>query len=76
MCFDVTHVTGDDPLEGDKGDRVTGSRPALWSGFLALDLETSAEVKVARRGKTPKITTSGDALRPWKGSIRLVTVAD
>jgi DNA polymerase-1 len=42
---------------------------------LALDLETYAEVKVARRG-APKITTTRDALDPWKGAIRLVSLTE
>jgi DNA polymerase I-like protein with 3'-5' exonuclease and polymerase domains len=47
----------------------------LSGGFLALDLETCGEVRVSRRG-TPKISASGEALNPWKGEIRLVTIAD
>jgi DNA polymerase-1 len=52
---------------------------AKWShgdtSALALDLETCAEVKVSKRG-TPKITVTGEALNPWRGEIRLVSVAD
>jgi DNA polymerase-1 len=73
VCVDDTHVISSAPLEGDNGDRVTTS---VRSNFLALDLETSAEVNVSRRSKAPKITTSKDALRPWKGEIRLVSLAD
>jgi hypothetical protein len=47
----------------------------LSSNILALDLETCAEPKIARRG-APKITASRDALNPWKGEIRLLTLAD
>jgi len=43
--------------------------------FLALDLETCSEPKVSRRG-APRITTTRETLSPWKGEIRLVTVAD
>jgi DNA polymerase I-like protein with 3'-5' exonuclease and polymerase domains len=66
--LDLHAVSVCDPLEGDKGDRVTGD-------FLGLDLETYAEIKVARRG-TPKIATTREALNPWKGDIRLVTLSD
>ena len=48
----------------------------IRTDFLALDLETCAEVKVSRRGNPPKIKVSQEALRPWKGEIRLVSVAD
>jgi DNA polymerase-1 len=44
-------------------------------GRLALDLETAAEVKVSRRGAS-KVTTTAEALDPWTGEIRLVTLAD
>jgi 3'-5' exonuclease len=47
----------------------------LLGGYLALDLETYAEPKIARRG-APKITSSRDALDPFKGHIRLLTLAD
>jgi DNA polymerase-1 len=47
----------------------------LFGAYLALDLETFADPNVARRG-APKITTSRDALNPFKGSIRLLTIAD
>jgi hypothetical protein len=47
----------------------------LFGAYLALDLETCAEPKVARRG-VPRITTSRDALNPFKGEIRLLTLAD
>jgi hypothetical protein len=39
---------------------------------LALDLETCAEPKIGRKGR---ITATGDALDPFKGEIRLVTLA-
>jgi DNA polymerase-1 len=66
------HDTADDAAEVHKVHRVH----AKGTDFLAIDLETHAEVKVSRRGKTPKIMVSGDALRPWKGEIRLVSLAD
>jgi DNA polymerase-1 len=47
----------------------------LLNGTLALDLETCAEPKISRRG-TPNITTTREALSPWKGEIRLLTLAD
>jgi DNA polymerase-1 len=43
--------------------------------FLALDLETYGEAKISKRGK-PSKKASPDALNPWKGNIRLVTVGD
>jgi hypothetical protein len=72
-----------DPKNGDRwgqGDTLeTEPEPpnvdVLSGHFLALDLETCAEVKVSRRG-TPKITTTREALNPWKGQIRLLTLAD
>ena len=47
----------------------------LEAYFLALDLETYGEVKVSKRGK-PSKKASPDALNPWKGNIRLVTLGD
>jgi DNA polymerase I-like protein with 3'-5' exonuclease and polymerase domains len=47
----------------------------LSGDFLACDLETCAEVKVSRRG-TPKIRSTAEALNPFKGEIRLLTLAD
>ena len=43
--------------------------------FLALDLETYADV-VVKGGKKPKIKLSGGALHPWSGDIRLLTMTD
>jgi DNA polymerase I-like protein with 3'-5' exonuclease and polymerase domains len=40
---------------------------------LALDLETYAEPKIGRKGR---ITATGDALDPFRGEIRLVSLAD
>jgi hypothetical protein len=47
----------------------------LHPPLLALDIETCAEPKVSGRG-APKIVGTREALNPWKGEIRLVTVAD
>jgi DNA polymerase I-like protein with 3'-5' exonuclease and polymerase domains len=65
---DLFPIYGVNPPETDNTDRLTGC-------FLALDLETCAEVKVSRRGK-PTITATKEALSPWKGEIRLLTLAD
>jgi DNA polymerase-1 len=46
----------------------------VFSGLLALDLETFGEPRVSG-GKQPKIKPSRDALSPRKGEIRLVTLA-
>jgi DNA polymerase-1 len=67
------------PIEenGENGE-IAPSSPRdvnLLSGTFALDLETCAEPKVARRG-VPKITATREALSPWKGEIRLLTLAD
>jgi hypothetical protein len=40
---------------------------------LAVDIETYAEPKIGKKGK---ITAIGDALDPFKGEIRLATLAD
>jgi hypothetical protein len=53
-----------------------GGVDVFTAGALALDLETCAEPKVARRGQPPKITTTREALHPWKGEIRLLTLGD
>jgi DNA polymerase I-like protein with 3'-5' exonuclease and polymerase domains len=65
-------VTRDEPLYP-----ANHAGPATFnSGFLALDIETFADPKVARRGRPPKISASSDALHPWTGEIRLLTLGD
>src|SRR5262249_54424990 len=65
----------------ENGENIPVSAPAsqgvdVLSGKpLAIDLETCAEVKVQRRG-SPKISATCEALDPWEGEIRLVTLAD
>jgi DNA polymerase I-like protein with 3'-5' exonuclease and polymerase domains len=67
--LDLHPVTASDPLETDNTDRLT---PLA----LALDLETYAEIKVSKRGNSNvKSRTTPEALDPWKGEIRLVTVS-
>jgi DNA polymerase I-like protein with 3'-5' exonuclease and polymerase domains len=62
------------PQKDTKDAKDTTLGP-LSGHFLALDLETCGEVKVSRRG-IPKIRPTGDALNPWRGEIRLLTLAD
>ena len=57
------------------GDRQKGAKichGTTSESCLALDLETYAEPKIGRKGR---ITATGDALDPFKGEIRLVTLA-
>jgi DNA polymerase I-like protein with 3'-5' exonuclease and polymerase domains len=65
--------TENEPTKVPKVPRVPTFDPVV--GRLALDLETCSEPKISRRG-TPKITATREALSPWKGEIRLVTLAD
>jgi DNA polymerase-1 len=72
------NVHGGDALFKNGGPLDTNSTvltDRLTTPFLALDLETCAEVRVQRRG-IPKIVATKEALNPWKGEIRLVTLAD
>jgi DNA polymerase I-like protein with 3'-5' exonuclease and polymerase domains len=59
-----------------KYDRKNGPYDAKGTSSefsLALDFETYAEPKIGRKGR---ISSTGDALDPFKGEIRLVTLAD
>jgi DNA polymerase I-like protein with 3'-5' exonuclease and polymerase domains len=57
----------------DRHFGATWSHGATSESYLALDLETYAEPKIGRKGR---ITATGDALDPFKGEIRLVTLAN
>jgi DNA polymerase I-like protein with 3'-5' exonuclease and polymerase domains len=65
---------------GEKGENAvslvssTGGGVNSLHGTLALDFETYAEPKIGRKGR--RITSTVDALDPFKGQIRLVTLAD
>ena len=64
-------VPANDSSEVSKVAKVAN----LDAEFLALDLETYGQIKVTKR-RTAKNTSSPDALDPWKGDIRLVSLAD
>jgi DNA polymerase I-like protein with 3'-5' exonuclease and polymerase domains len=65
-----------EPLSVSKVSEVS----TLTADSLALDLETFAEVRVSKANraasKPVKIRPTGEALSPWKGQIRLLTLAD
>lgn len=44
--------------------------------FLAIDVETSAELRVARKGSPPKTKISSDALDPHKAQLCALSIAD
>jgi len=72
-----TSLSANEPLETPKVPDVPtcfAFDPPFYPKNLALDLETYGAMRLSKIGKPLK--GSVEALSPWKGDIRLVTLAD